>query len=144
MYGKTHTEEARAKIREANLGGRNAGKNNSQYGIKLRDRMSEEQYLKWIERHRELYQGAGNPKARKVEMIYADTLQTYRRFDCIKDCANHLFEIFPELSKHKFDYVRRIPEAHPPHKKPFKNFFFNIIRPNPDKDNTVSSSKEKM
>ena len=140
MYGKTHPPEIREILRQVNLGGRNAGENNSQYGIPLRDRMSEEQYQHWIEVHRQKYQGAGNPKARKVNMRYADTGEIFKTFDCIKDCVLYLREIFPEFNDRKHDNFRRFPEVHCTPKKAYKNFYFEIIRPN--KDNTVPSSEK--
>lgn len=66
MWHKTHTKETREKLREANLGGRNAGKNNSQYGIKLRDRMSPEQYKEWKIAHHNAQLGSKNIKSTMI------------------------------------------------------------------------------
>ena len=140
MYGKTHTPEVREILRQVNSGGRQAGANNPQYGVKLRDRMSTEQYKHWVEAHRIAYQGAGNPKARKVNMRFADTGEIYKTFDCIKDCVLFLRTIFPEFDNRTHDNFRRFPEVHCSSKNAYKNFYFEIIRPN--KDNTVPSPKE--
>ena len=141
MYGKTHTPEARELIRKANLGGRNAGANNSQYGVSPRDRMSVEQYEHWIEARRAAIQGANNPKARKVYIRFADTREIYKTFDCIKDCVLFLRTIFPEFNNRTYDNFRRFPEVHCSPESAYKNLYFEIVRSN--KDNTVPSLKEE-
>lgn len=139
MWGRTHTPEVRERLSVVNSDGRHKGENNSQYGVHLRDRMSEEQYQHWIAAHKEKYQGAGNPKARKVNMRCADTGEVYKTFDCIKDCTLFLQKFFPELSNRKYDNFRRFPEVHCTPQKAYKNYYFEIIKPN--KDNTVPSSE---
>ena len=47
MYGKTHTPEAIAKIKEANSNGKNAKENNSQWHVSPRERMDEATYKRW-------------------------------------------------------------------------------------------------
>lgn len=89
FYGKNHTEEAKEKIRLANL-----GENNHNYGRKLTDEEKDN-----IRKHRLLFKhsketikklkilssGSNNPRAKKV--IDTKTLQIW---GCIKDCANDL------------------------------------------------------
>ena len=88
MWHRTHTKEAREKMREANLGGRNAGKNNAQYGIKLRDRMTQEQYDNWKIAHHNAQAGSKNVKA--VALIATNEDGVELRFNCIKEFIEFL------------------------------------------------------
>jgi group I intron endonuclease len=89
FYGKKHTEEAKEKIRLANL-----RENNHNYGRKLTDeekdnirkhRLLFKHSKETIEKLKLLSSGGNNPRAKKV--INTDTLQVW---SCIKDCANDL------------------------------------------------------
>ena len=135
MYGKTHTFEARQKIREANLHGRNAGKNNSQYGISPQERMSKEQYKKWRENHKNINRSR-NPNAKIVKMYNIINDELVQSFSCIIDCAEFLQKYYSDLNNKDINLIRRIPENHPKN-KPFRNFYFEIIKP--IKGNTVPS-----
>jgi len=51
MFGKEHTDETKEKLSFINSDGRHAGKNNSQYGVSLKDRMDSQTYKRWIKKH---------------------------------------------------------------------------------------------
>jgi hypothetical protein len=122
MFGKTHTPEAREKLRLANIGIQ-AGEKNPQYGVSLKERMDEETYNKWIEAHKKAFLGEGNtqygvsPKERMDEETYLIWAQKQRErkigktnpnakpvsmfdtdgnlirnFDYMKECAEYLIE----------------------------------------------------
>lgn len=82
MYGKNHTEESRRKMSEAlkNSGSSN-GKNNSQYGISPKDRMSREVYDGWIEKHRQKMSGSGNSqyKISPYQRILAEKIELWKK-----------------------------------------------------------------
>lgn len=52
MYHKTHSAEVRQRLSTINSDGRHKGENNSQYGISPKQRMGEEVYQRWKEKHR--------------------------------------------------------------------------------------------
>lgn len=135
MYGKTHTLEARQKIREANLNGRNTGKNNSQYGVSPKERMGQEKYEIWKQKHTKICKSL-NPKARVVKVYNRYTDEIEHIFHCILDCATFLQSCYDDLRKKDINLVRRIPENHPKN-KPYRDFYFEIIKP--IKGNTVPS-----
>lgn len=89
FYGKTHTKEALKKMSEANLGGRNAGENNSQFGISPKERMSPEVYAGWLYKQQHNKDGDMNGRATN---IYAYNSCERLEFTCITYCAEYLRE----------------------------------------------------
>lgn len=89
MYGKTHTPEVRAFLRQVNLDGHNAGVNNSQYNISPSERMSPQTYKKWREKQRARKNGNTNPNAHKVLMINIITKE-WKEFDSIIECQKYI------------------------------------------------------
>jgi hypothetical protein len=73
MYGKTHTDEVKLKLKKLNSDGRNKGENNRQYGISPKDRMSEEVYTQWKENHKKII-GDKNPNYgnKKLSEFYSN------------------------------------------------------------------------
>lgn len=121
FYGKKHTASSLRKMSEANLNGRNAGENNSQYGISPLQRMGKEKYDSWRKNHSKTVSGEGNsqsgvsPKERMSSEVYSQWLikqSTSKfgkqnpkarpiilknenceiKFDLIKDCVLYLKE----------------------------------------------------
>jgi hypothetical protein len=60
FYGKKHSNQTVEYLRRINSDGRNKGKNNSQYGVHLKDRMSESVYNIWIKKLKEANSGEKN------------------------------------------------------------------------------------
>ena len=84
MYHKTHSEEVKRRLREINSDGRHKGKNNSQYGISLRERMSAETYRHWVEQHKKMTgeknsQFKVSPKDRMSKETYAKWLKSQNK-----------------------------------------------------------------
>ena len=91
MYGKTHSPEARQKIREANINGKNAKENNSQWGVSPKDRMSPEVYNRWRAKQRARKDGDANPNSHRVILTReSDGLNI--EFGCICSCCKWLIE----------------------------------------------------
>lgn len=62
MYGKTHTQETRARIAKYFIeSGMFAGENNPQFGVSPVDRMSPEVYCGWLSKQRANKMGSKNP-----------------------------------------------------------------------------------
>lgn len=91
MYGKTHTEEAREKIRQANLNGKNAKENNTQWKVSPKDRMSPEVYEKWRAKQKARKFGSSNPNSHKV-ILYKEDRSFFKEFGNIKQCCEWLIE----------------------------------------------------
>ena len=92
MYGKTHPPEVRRILSEVNLNGRNAGINNSQYGVSPKERMDEKTYNLWRAKQRSRKNGSLNPNSHMVLMINIKTKE-YKIFDAIVDCVKYLEDI---------------------------------------------------
>lgn len=91
FYGKTHTLEALKKMIEANSNGRNAGENNSQYGISPKNRMSPEVYAGWRIKQHQNKVGELNGRATTI-VAYND--EESREFSCMTYCAEYIHDKF--------------------------------------------------
>lgn len=91
FYGKKHSEESLKKMREANSNGRNAGENNSQYGISPKERMSPEVYERWLYKQQHNKNGDMNGRAMRIT---AFNKNERHEFSCILYCCNYLRERF--------------------------------------------------
>lgn len=89
FYGKKHTAESLRKMSEANLNGRNAGENNSQYGVSPKERMSKDVYEGWLYKQQHNKDGDMNGRATN---IYAYNDCEKLEFTCITYCAEYLRE----------------------------------------------------
>ena len=122
MWGKTHSEGVKNKLRVINSDGRHKGANNSQYGVSPRQRMKENVYLLWLAKHRESAKGIRNsqygisPKERMSEQTYKHWLSCQNKgtlgenpnaksvlmykasfskeFSSLKECALYMQEYF--------------------------------------------------
>lgn len=82
MYGKHHTEETKKKISEEIIKNKScSGKKNSQYGISPKERMNEETYNRWIEKHKEQMSGENNNQygISPYERIPADKIEDWKK-----------------------------------------------------------------
>ena len=91
FYGKTHTPEALRKMIEANSDGRNAGENNSQYGISPKDRMSPEVYAGW--RIKQQQNKVGELNGRSTTIV-AFNEEESKEFSCMTYCAEYIHNKF--------------------------------------------------
>lgn len=105
MWGKTHTPEVRALLSEINRDGRNAGENNTQYGISPKKRMDPERYDNWRAKQKARKFGATNPKAHFV-VAFKPGDGWYMVFKTIIDCAQWLIDNVERFSGKKKETVR--------------------------------------
>lgn len=92
MYGRKRTEEERQKISESiKKGGKCKGKNNKQYGISPKDRMDEETYKRWIEKHKQSLSGINNPQygISPYQRIPEDKIEIWKK-NISKSCSGEL------------------------------------------------------
>ena len=90
FFGKTHTEEARLKISMVNR----SGNKNSMWGKHFTD----ESKQKMRERKLGLYNGANNPRAKKLYQ-YDVSGNLLKIWDCAKDCVDHYLNEGVKLSR---------------------------------------------
>ena len=105
MYGKTHTPEVRKILSQVNLDGHNAGKNNTQYGVSPKDRMSKEVYERWRAKQRARKDGHKNPNSHNVLMINVKTGE-YKTFKAIVECIDYVITLkdFEDFSREDIRY----------------------------------------
>lgn len=89
FFGKKHSDESRKKMSEANSGGRNAGENNSQFGVSPKERMSEQVYSRWLFKQQQNKNGEMNGRATNI-IAYNEKEQI--NFTCITYCAKFIKE----------------------------------------------------
>lgn len=105
MWGRTHTPEVRRMLSEINRDGRNAGENNTQYGVSPKNRMDEETYQTWRRKQRARKFGKTNPKAHLV-IMFRPGEESYRVFETVLDCAQWLIDNVDRLSRKTRETVR--------------------------------------
>ena len=106
MYGKTHTDEVKERLRIINSDGRNKGENNTQYGVSPRERMDEKTYAEWRKKQRARKDGASNPNSHNVIMIDINTKE-YILFNCIVDCVKYIYDNV-EIIKNRYNTHEKI------------------------------------
>lgn len=151
MFGRTWWDENTPleKIQEWKDKVKHCGKDNPQYGVSLKERMSPETYAGWIEAHK-LMTGENNPNFgnRKLSKFYKDNPEAakekqgrhgkkngrcvpidlydgenfIKHFDYIKECANYMIENYGIQTKQENLSIQIT--IHKNNGKPYKGFYF--------------------
>lgn len=141
MYGKTHTKEAVEKIRAANLNGKNAKENNTQWGVSPKDRMKKDVYESWREKQRARKFGPSNPNSHPV-VVYDINHTEILRFGNIKECCEWLIEnerldTNIENLRSKIKYYNKNGHLM------LQKYYIRIIRPTKHENTVPSLNKEE-
>lgn len=141
MYGRTHTPEAISKIRAANLNGRNAGVNNSQYGISPKNRMDEKTYEIWRNKQHQRKFGNTNPNCHAT-ILMDKNRNIVRKFDYIVECAKWLIET--EQIDNTVENIRtQLKYYNKTGHLMLQKYYVQIIRPIKDGNTVPSLSNEE-
>lgn len=133
MYGKTHSEQAVAKIREANRNGRNAGCNNNQFGITSRQRMSEEKYTQWKKAHSKCPIPKNLcGKKYSVHVVKSQTGEIVETFKTVKETIEKFLSQFREFDNTTDGSLRVFIAKHNSPDNDYKGYYFQGFFPNPD------------
>ena len=133
MYGKTHSEQAVAKIREANRNGHNAGRNNNQFGITPRQRMSEEKYAQWRKAHSKCTIPKNLcGKKYSVRVIESQTGEVVEVFETVKETIEKFFSRFPEFENTTDGSLRLFIAKHNSPENDYKGYYFQRFFSNSD------------
>ncbi len=106
MFGKTHSQEVKEKLRQINSDGRNKGKNNTQYKVSPKERMTEEVYKVWKEKQYKRKIGSSNPNSHFVLMLNIITKE-YKIFNATVECAKYLYDNHPEFAD-RYDSIEKL------------------------------------